>query len=131
MRADSSSHYTDERSSNPIRHAVPLISQVRSYPPYPFHLHPPSLSFSSTTLPSFQEHKVKSSLSISPCHHYELTPSAAYADCSKHRVQQTLKMLCGLFIRSISSGPLNLASASGVHLTDQLPTDSSPQEFQR
>jgi len=74
---------------NPIRQVVPLISQVRSYPPYRSHLHPPSLSFSSTTLPSLQEHKVKSSLSISPCHHHELTPSAAYAECSIHRVQHT------------------------------------------
>jgi len=74
---------------NPIRQVVPLISQVHSYPPYSSHLHPPSLSFSSTTLPSLQEPKVKSSLSISPCHHDELTPSAAYAECSIRRVQHT------------------------------------------
>jgi len=69
---------------NPIRQVVPLISQVRSYRPYRFHLHPPSLSFSSTTLPSLQEHKVKSSLSISPCQHHDLTPSAAYTEYSIH-----------------------------------------------
>jgi len=87
---------------NPIRQVVPLISQVRSYPPHRSHLHPPSLSFSSTTLPSLQEHKVKSSLSISPCHHLELTPSAAYAECSIHRVQHTPKIVCRPLILSIS-----------------------------
>ena len=93
---------TDPRSSKPTRHVVPLISQVRSYPPYRSHLHPPSLSFSSTTLPSLQEQNVKSSLSISPCHHYDLTPSAAYAQCSVHRVQHTPKIVCRRFILAIS-----------------------------
>jgi len=88
---------------NPIRHVVALISGVRSYPPHRSHLHPPSLSFSCTTLPSLQEHKVKSSLTISPCHHHELTPSAAYAECSIHQVQHTPKIVCRPFILSISS----------------------------
>jgi len=74
---------------NPNRQVVPLISQVRSYSPYCYHLHPPSLSFLSTTLPSLQEHKVKSSLSVSTCHHHELTLSAAYAKFSIRRVQHT------------------------------------------
>ena len=69
---------------NPIRLVVLLISYSRLYPPYRSHLHPPSLSFVSTTLPSLQEHKVKSSLSISPCHHHELTLSAAYTEYSIH-----------------------------------------------
>jgi len=72
-----------------IRQVVPLSSHRHSYPPYHSHLHPPSLSFSSTTRPSSQEHKVKSSPSISPCHHHELTPSAAYTKCSIHQVQHT------------------------------------------
>jgi len=88
---------------NPIRQVVPLISQVRSYAPYRAHPHPPSLSFSSTTVPSLQEHKDKSSLSISPCHHYELTMSAAYAECRIDRVQHTPKIVCLPFILSISS----------------------------
>jgi len=69
---------------NPIRQGVPLISQVHSYPPYRSHLHQPSISFSSTTLPSLQELKVKSSLFNPPCHHQELSPSAAYAEYSTH-----------------------------------------------
>ena len=71
---------------NLIRQLVLLIAQVRSDPPYRSHLHPPSLSFSSTTLPSLQEHKDKLSIAISPRHHPDLTPIAAYADCSTHKV---------------------------------------------
>jgi len=74
---------------NPITQVIPLISRSRSYPSYHSHLHLPSLSFSSTTLPSSQEHKVKSSLPISPCHDHELTLSAAYTECSIHRVKHT------------------------------------------
>jgi len=74
---------------NSIRQVVPLISHSRSYSPNHSHVLPLSLSFSSTTLPSSQGHKVKSSLSISPCHHHELTPSAAYTECSIHRVQHS------------------------------------------
>jgi len=73
----------------PIRYVVLLISHSRSYSPYCFHLHPPCLSFSSPTVPSLQEHKVKSSLSNSPCHHHELTLRVAYTECSIHRVQHT------------------------------------------
>jgi len=88
---------------NPIRQVVLLIFHSCSYPPYRFHLHPPSRSFSSTTLPSSQEHQVKSSLSISPCHHYELTLSAAYTKYSIHQVQHTPKIVCHPFILTISS----------------------------
>jgi len=99
---------------NPIRQVVLLICHSRSYPPYRSHLHPPSLSFSSTTLPSSQEHKVKSSLSISPCHHHELTLRASYTECSIHRVQHTPTIVCGPFILKISSWPLNVTSSSSV-----------------
>jgi len=74
---------------NPIRQVVLLISHSRSYPPYCSHLDPPSRPFSSTTLPSSQEHNVKSSLSISPCYHRELILSTAYTEYSIHRVQHT------------------------------------------
>jgi hypothetical protein len=99
---------------NQIRQVIPLISQVRSYAPYRSHLDPPSISFSSTTLPSLQQHKVKSSLSISPCHYHELTPSAAYTECSIHRVQHTPMIACRHFILSILSWPLNVSSACGI-----------------
>jgi len=69
---------------NPIRQVVLLISHSRTYSPYRSHLYPRSPSFLSTTLPSSQEHKVKSFLSISPCHHHELTLSAAYTEYSIH-----------------------------------------------
>jgi len=72
-----------------IPQVILLISHSRSSPPYRSQLHPPSLPFSSPTLPSSQEHIVKSSLSISPCHHHGLTLSAAYTEYSIHRVQPT------------------------------------------
>jgi len=85
---------------NPIRPVVPLISHIRSYPPHRSHLHPPSLSFSSTSQPSSQNTKLshpslslhgmimswhrvqhtpstastKDWLSSLHCHNYELTP---------------------------------------------------------
>jgi len=73
---------------NPIRQVEPLISHIRSYPPHHSHLHPISLFLvhNSTIV---AEHKVKLSLSISPCHDYELTPSTAYTEYSIHRVQHT------------------------------------------
>jgi len=57
-----------------------------------------STSFSSSAPMSFflmhnstfiAEHKVKSSLSISPCHDHELTTSTAYTESSIQRVQHT------------------------------------------
>ena len=70
---------------NSIRQVVLRIAHSRLDPPYRSHFRPPSLSFSSTILPSSQEHKVKSSLYISPCHHHELTLSAAHTQYSIHR----------------------------------------------
>ena len=40
---------------NPIRQVVCLISLISLYPPHRSDLHPPSLWFSSTTLPSLQK----------------------------------------------------------------------------
>ena len=42
------------------------------------------------------------------------TPSAAYTECSIHWVQHTPKIVCHPFILTISSWPVNVASASGV-----------------
>jgi hypothetical protein len=39
--------------------------------------------------PIIAEHKVKSSLSIPPCHNHQLTPSTAYTEYSIHNVQHT------------------------------------------
>jgi len=85
---------------NPIREVVLLLSHIRSYPPHRSHLHPPSLSFSSTSQPSSQNtqwshpsltlhgmimswHRVQHTLSTASTqhclsslhsHNYELTP---------------------------------------------------------
>jgi hypothetical protein len=87
---DPASNYTDMRSSQPNPasrtpdYSYPLVS---------------SPSFSSASPIShflvhnsiiIVEHKVKSSLSISPCHDHELAPSiVAYTEYSIHRVQHT------------------------------------------
>jgi len=99
--SDPAGNNTDMRSSKPNQasrtpdFSGPLVSSISFSSSSP-------ISFSSTTLPSLQEHKVKSSLSISPCHHHELTPSAAYAECSIHRVQHTPKIVCRPFILTFS-----------------------------
>jgi len=59
----------------------------------------PHLSFST----NIAEHKVKSSLSISPCHDHELTLSTEYTEYSIHRVQHALKIVCHPFIFTITS----------------------------
>jgi len=70
---------------NPIRQVVPQISHIRSYPPHRSHLHPPSLSFSSTTQPSSQNTKLNHpSLSlhamIMSSHRVQHTPSTAHTE---------------------------------------------------
>jgi len=75
---------------NTIWQVLLVISHRRSDYPYRSHLHPPSLSSSSTTPTSSQEHKVKSSFSISPCHQHEITLGAAYTEYSIH---QTLSVV--------------------------------------
>jgi len=88
---------------NPIRQVVPLISHIRSYLLHRSHLHPASLSFSSTSQPSSQNTKL--------CH-----PSLSLHGMimSWHRVQHPPKIVCLPFILMITSWPLNITSPSGV-----------------
>jgi len=71
------------------------------------------------------EHKVKSSLSISPRHDHEFTPSTAYTEYTEysihweysiHRVQHPPKIVCLPSILMSRSWPLNVVSASRVPL---------------
>jgi len=95
---------------NPIRQVVPLISLFRSYPPYHSHLHPPSLSFSSTTQPSLQNTKLSHpSLSlhdmIMSWHRVQHTPSTASTqDClsSLHSHDYELTPECSFSFRRTS-----------------------------
>jgi len=89
MSPDPACNITDTRSSQPNQagctpdFSYPLLSSTSfsSSSPIPlFRIH------NSSIIP---EHKVKSSLSISPCHDHELTPSTAYTEYSIHRVQHT------------------------------------------
>jgi len=104
---------------NPIRQVVPLNSHTPSYPPHRSHLHPPSLSFSSTSQPSSQNTKLSQpSLSlhcmIKSWHRVQNTPSTAYTKYSIHRVQHPPKIVWLPFILIITSWLLNVASASSV-----------------
>jgi len=73
----------------PIRQVVPLISHLRSYPPYHSYLHPQSL-FLVHISTIIAEHNVMLSLPISPCHDHEVTLSPVYTEYNIHRVQLTL-----------------------------------------
>jgi len=77
-------NYTNMRTSKSNRESHTPDSHICSYPPYCSHLHPPSLSFSSTTLPSSQKYKFKSLFSIYLCYDNEFTPCAAHTECSIH-----------------------------------------------
>jgi len=86
---DPACNYTDTRSSQPnqasrtLDFSYPLVSSTSfssSSPIYLFLVH------NSTII---AEHKVNSSLSISPCHDHELTLSTSYTEYSIHRVQHT------------------------------------------
>jgi len=89
LRTDEECNKTDMRSSQP--------NQASRTPA--FHYPPISCTsvLSSSPMSLFlvqnstiiAEHKVKSSLSISPCHDHELTPSTAYTKYSIHREQYT------------------------------------------
>jgi len=109
--------------SNPMMQLVPLISHIRSYPPDWSHLHPPSLSFSSTTLLSLQNIK-SGHLSVSlhgmivSWHRLQCTPSAASTqDClsSLHSRDYELTPECGFsFWRAFLHNRPPLASSPQV-----------------
>jgi len=86
---DPACNYTDTSSSQP--------NQARCSSDFPYPL-VSYISFSSSShISRFlvhnstinAEHKVKSSLSISPCHDHELTQSTAYTEYSIHQIQHS------------------------------------------
>jgi len=114
MSPDPQCNYSDTRSSQP--------DQAIRTPNFSYSLIS-STSFSSSSpislflLHNFTiiaKHKVKSSLSISPCHDHEFTPRRAYTEYSVQCVQHPPTIVCLPFIFMITSWPLDVASASGV-----------------
>jgi len=109
---------------NLMRQVIPVISHIRSYPPYHSHLHLPSLSFSSTTQPSSQNTKLSHpSLSlhdmIMSWHRVQHTPSTASTqDCmsSLHSHDYELTPECSFSLWRTS-------------LHDRPPSASSPSEL--
>jgi len=86
---DSACIHTDTRSSRPNQasrtpnYSYPLVSSTSFSSSSPISLF---LVHNSTII---TEHRVRSSLSISPCHDRELAPSIAYTEYSIQRVQHT------------------------------------------
>ena len=82
---DPACNCTETRSSQPNQasctpdFSYPLVSSTSFSSSAPISI---ILIHNSTII---TEHKVKSSLSISPCHHHELTPCTAYTEYSIHR----------------------------------------------
>ena len=99
---DPACNYTDTRSSQPNPasrtpdYSYPLISST-SFSSSPISLF---LVHNSTII---AEHKVKSSLSISPCHDHGLTPSKAYTEHCIQRVLHHRKIFSLPFILTIAS----------------------------
>jgi len=115
--------YTD-----PMRQVVGLISQIRKYPAHRSHLHHPSRSVSSTTLPSSQNTKLSHpSLSlhamIMSLHWVQYTLSAAYTECSIHRVQHTPSAAyteCS--IHRVQHTPSAAYTECSIHLVQHTPS---------
>jgi len=109
---------------NPIRHVVLLMSQSHWSHPYHSHLHPPSLSFSSTMLSSSQEHDAKSSLPIAPCHHHELIQSAVYTEYHIHQVPHTRSTTyIEYHIHRVQHTPSTAYTEYSIHCVQHTPKD--------
>jgi len=84
MSPDPACNHTNRKSSEPLQasrtpdFSNPLVSSTSFSSSSPISL---LLVHNSTII---AEHNVKSSLSISPCHDHELTPSTAYTEYSIH-----------------------------------------------
>jgi len=75
-------------SQNLSMQDVPFISCIHLYSPYWSHLHPPTLFLVLNYTVSW-EYNVKSSLSICPWHHQELTPHDGFTEYSIYPVLHT------------------------------------------
>ena len=121
--------------SNPIRQVVALISHIRSYPLHCSHLHHPSLSLSSTTLPSSQNTK----LSHPSLSHHALIISwhrvQAYTKYNIHWVHHTPTTvstqycLSSLYCHDCELTPECSFSFRHASLHDRLPSASLPWEL--
>jgi hypothetical protein len=129
---DPACNYTDTRSSQPNQasHTVdlsyPLVSSKSFSSSSPISLF---LVHNSTII---AEHKVKSSLTISPCHDHELTPSTAYIEYNIHRVQHapstasTQDCLSSFASHDYELTPECSFSFRRASLHNRLPSASSP-----
>jgi hypothetical protein len=145
------SNYSDMRFSQPnqasctIDCSFPLVSSTSFSSSSPISL------FLVHTSIIITEHKVMSSVSISPCHNPELTLSTAYTEYNIHLVQHTLSTVYPQYsihsVQYILSTPSTQDFLSSLHshnyqltpewsfsfqhasLHDQLPSATSPCKF--
>ena len=124
---------------NPVSYDKSLICQIPSYPLHCSQLHPSSriLMDISTII---GEYKVSLSLSISPCHKYVLTLSAAYTKFGIYHERHTQCTGCAMYhihlwwivfpSFSWSQVALSVSPWLLAYLpTDWLPPASSPREL--
>jgi len=132
---DPEGNTTDTRSSQPDLasrtpdFSYPLVSSILFTSSSSFSLF---LIHNSTII---AEHKVKSSLSISPWHDHELTLSTAHTEYSIHRVKHTQSTastqdcLSSLHSHDYELTPECRVSFRRASLHDRPPSDSSPWEL--
>ena len=133
---DPACDHTDMRSSKLNEVSRTLISHIRSYPPHCSHHHPPSLYFSSTTLPSSQNtmlsHPSPSSHALIMSRHR----LQAYTKYNIHPVQRTPSTastqdcLSSLHSHDYELTPECSFSFRHASLHDPLPSASSPWELE-
>ena len=137
MTTDPACNSTDPRSSQP--------NQACHTPDFSYLLVSSTLFTSSSPISLFlvynstiiAEHKVKSSLSITPCHDYELTPSTAYTEYNLRRVQRTPSTaytqhcVSSLHFHEYELTPVCSFSLQHASPDDQSPSASSPGELKR
>jgi len=131
---DPACNYTDRRTSQP--------NQASRTPDFSYLLISSTSFLSSSHISLFlihistiiAQHKVKSSLSISPWHDQELTPSTAYTEYSIHRVQHTLSTSLKDWVSSLHSHDYELTPECSFSfrcpsIHDRPPSASSPWEL--
>ena len=120
---------------NPIWQVVPLISRICSYPPHRSHLPPPSLSYSSTTLPSLQNPKLSHPspflhVIIIIWHRVQHTPSTRILQVQHTpNTASTEDCLSSLHSHDFELTPEFSISFRHASLHDRLPSASSPWEL--
>jgi hypothetical protein len=115
---------------NAIRQVRPQISHIFLYPPHRSHIHRPSHSFSSTTLPSAQNPKLSypsHSLYVTKMNWQwvQHTPSTAYTEYSIHRTQAYTEYS----IHRVQNSPSTAFSVYRIHRVQHRQSTACTQDY--